>query len=139
MYIRYIRRSAEFEVVFSLELCTVITLEGPVQCQLGDAIVTGIIGEIWPVQRSIFDQNYYPLDNKFTHGTDGVYVRREIQVNAEQIQYPQTVNLGENRGMLKPCVGDWLVVNSEGQQWVVADKVFTKTYFKVDPSKEGSR
>lgn len=139
MFTRYIRIAAEFEVVFSREMCTVMTLEGPVQCQLGDAIVTGVIGEIWPVQRSIFDQNYCPLDHQFTHGTDGIYVRKETQVSAEQIQNLQTVKLGENRGILKPCVDDWLVVNSEGQQWVVADKVFTKTYFKVDSMKEGNR
>lgn len=136
MFESYLRIAAKFKVDFAKEPHTIITLEGPVQCQAGDAIITGVIGERWAVQRSIFDQNYCPVDQHLPQGIDGFYLRKEISVQAEKIKNPHTVDLGENRGVLNACVGDWLVVSSEGRQWVIADKVFTKTYIKLDHTKE---
>src|SRR5205085_7690083 len=37
------------------------TPEGPVHYSTGDALLTGIEGERWPVARDTFDRNYVPV------------------------------------------------------------------------------
>jgi hypothetical protein len=51
------KKILSFDVVFSEYEQTIETLEGPVQCLPGDAIVTGISGERWPVVQKNSDKN----------------------------------------------------------------------------------
>ena len=38
------------------------TLEGWMTCSIGDWIITGVAGEIYPCKASIFEQTYEPVD-----------------------------------------------------------------------------
>jgi hypothetical protein len=40
------------------------TLEGPLEIKVGDWIVTGIVGERFPVKPDIFVQTYEPIEDK---------------------------------------------------------------------------
>ena len=47
------------QVLFAPEPGELISLEGPNKYQVGDAIITGVKGERWPVQKSKFLENYF--------------------------------------------------------------------------------
>ena len=48
------------------------TLEGPVRYRAGDAILTGVQGEHWPIQRDAFLASYAPVPPTRA-GEDGSY------------------------------------------------------------------
>ena len=131
----YKRRLQRFDVIFSGETVQIETLEGLVVCKAGDAIVTGVMGEKWPVPRYIFDENYYPVDPSLLHGQDGAYFRKEIVVQAEQVHSHQVVDLVSGQGRLTASIGDWIVVSADGRKWVVAEQVFSKTYMEISLSR----
>ena len=54
------KRARSVRVHFAAQACAVKTVEGMVQAQPGDAILTGVNGEQWPVPRASFDRRYVP-------------------------------------------------------------------------------
>ena len=54
------RRPLVFEVAFNQEKVVIDTIEGPVHAEVGDAVVTGVRGERWPVRRPKFAELYLP-------------------------------------------------------------------------------
>jgi len=42
----------------------IVTLEGPVTCQIGDWIIRGVKGELYPCKHDIFQATYEPVDDK---------------------------------------------------------------------------
>jgi len=131
----YKRKLGKFEVVFASKVIKIETLEGTVECKHDDAIVTGVEGEKWPVPRSIFDENYYPVNASLKHGQDGLYFRKEILVQAKKIYDSDIIELEVSGGKLLASKGDWLVTHSDGRQWIVADVVFKKTYTSIQKIK----
>ena len=106
------------------------TLEGPVKYQAGDALMIGRAGEHWPISRATFEATYEPCE-RLQMGVDGKYVKKFMQVCARQVEIPTTITLGHQRGALVAQVGDWVVTDSDGKQWVVADLIFQETYAPV--------
>lgn len=106
------------------------TMEGPVAYRAGDALMTGVKGERWPVRREEFAEGYLPAGAQPMFA-DGEYLKRPVVVDAEQRQVAFSVSLGDG-GVLCGQAGDWLVTGAEGEQWVVADDVFVATYTRID-------
>src|SRR5262245_17798644 len=55
------KRVQEIDVYFASGPCTVMSREGAVHAQTGDAIITGIAGEHWRVSRAHFPEKYRPV------------------------------------------------------------------------------
>jgi len=124
------KREVLVSVVFCKESAIIDTLEGQVQCEPGDAIVTGVQGEEWPVTRERFEQLYEAV-SPLRMGEDGEYRRLAHEVEAARLIRPCRVSLSGKRGHLSGNAGDWLVRHSDGGLGIVAAGVFEKTYFLV--------
>lgn len=103
------------------------TLEGTVRHAAGDALVTGVAGERWPVPRARFLAGYEALD-PIAAGEDGRYVRRPRSVFALRLAEACEVILPEGRGRLRGREGDFLVQYAPGDWAIVAGGVFERTY-----------
>lgn len=128
---KYHRISIRLSVEFAQEQRIIRTLEGEVTCQAGDAIVTGVKGEQWPVSRERFAKTYKNCNEKMPMGGNGIYCRKPMNVLARQIEEHDEVSLSYDRGVLKGKPGDWLVLGPEGDHWIVDGEVFSETYIKV--------
>jgi len=82
---------AEVEVEFAEKNGVIQTLEGDVPYKARDAILTGIKGERWPIERSKFDEWYCPVE-----GSQGRY-RKSKSVLAKQMTIPFRVLLADGR------------------------------------------
>ncbi len=127
---RYRTRPIAMEVSFASSPQIVDTLEGPVRCAPGDAIVTGVKGEKWPVQRRRFEKTYVPVQPTRL-GQAGLYCKKPREVKAGRLVQDYQVTLSEGRGVLNGLVGDILVEYSEGDQSIIAPDIFEKTYQSV--------
>ena len=117
-------------VEFSLSDRIIQTLEGEVRCSVGDAILTGVNGERWPVGRAHFDEMYEPA-GELAHGCDGQYRKKSSAYTlAKQMDAPFTVRVGQG-DILVGKAGDWLTQYPDGQQGIVADDIFRKTYQRI--------
>lgn len=103
------------------------TLEGEVRHAAGDAIVTGVAGESWPVPRARFLAGYEALAPTAT-GEDGRYAKRPRIVLALRLAETCDVSLPEQRGRLHGRAGDFLVQYAPGDWAIVAGGVFERTY-----------
>jgi hypothetical protein len=114
-------------VRFSESPTTVNTLEGPVHCAAGDAIITGVKGELWPVEKARFPQIYEPAPNTIS-GENGAYFSRPLTVSAAKLNRIFRLELSEHRGSLTGQIGDWLVRHPDGGLGIVASDIFNQTY-----------
>jgi len=103
----YRRKTIELQVCFAPERTQVLTLEGAVACQAGDAIVTGTRGEQWPVQRQRFEATYECASPLLSMGQNGIYRRKPFTVLARQLEAATTVPLsdGRERSAVRPTIG----------------------------------
>lgn len=123
----YEKKILSFDVVFSDHEQTIETLEGPVQCLPGDAIVTGISGERWPVKPEKFRQKYQPLPPTAA-GESGRYQSLPVRVLAMRLKTELKLPLAGGIGVLHGKPGSWLVQYADQSQSIVADEIFTATY-----------
>nr|WP_229265357.1 PGDYG domain-containing protein [Duganella sp. 1224] len=99
------------------------TLEGPVPYHAGDAILTGVRGEQWPMLCTRFKQSYEPLP-----GQPGQYRKRPQTVLALRLDHAIEVAVNGRRGVLRGQPGDWLLQYGPGDFGVVAADIFDETY-----------
>ncbi len=124
------RKTGIVSVEFAPSDNIIKTLEGEVHCSAGDAIVTSAQGESWPVARAHFDEMYEPAGD-FAHGLDGAYRKKSsVFILAKQMDTPFKVTVGQG-DVLTGKPGDWLTQYSDGQQGIVADVIFRKTYQRI--------
>jgi hypothetical protein len=102
------------------------TLEGPVRYLSGDAILTGVADETWPVARKKFDERYMPAEGT-PPGADGEYVKRPLVVLALRLDVPIDVPM-PNGGMLHGEPGDWLLQHGTSDYGLVKDEILRATY-----------
>jgi hypothetical protein len=121
-------------VTFATSGGSLQTLEGGVHYAAGDALMTGVRGEHWPIRRQTFESSYEPCDAQ-PMGVDGHYRKRTIPVFARQLTETCVITLDEDRGDLSGIVGDWIVRDATGRTWVVADDIFRITYVTLDASR----
>lgn len=114
-------------VRFAGEAGEIPTLEGKVRHAMGDAIITGLAGEQWPVQRSRFLATYVAVPPTL-EGQDGVYEKRPRLLWAARLTQTVLVPLSSGRGSLRGEAGDYLVQTEPGDMWVVASSLFDSTY-----------
>ena len=108
-----------------------LTREGPVTYAPGDALLTGVAGESWPIRRSDFNLSYEPIAPTCT-GEAGAYRKRPARVEADQVTQAASIPTHSGNGNLRAEPGDWVVTNEQGQRWVVADDIFRLSYQRED-------
>ena len=124
---RHVRkRPVEVTVEFASAEQMVQTLEGPVPALPGDAIITGLSGERWPVGRVRFDAKYDPVP-PVQRGQSGRYSPRPLPVLALQMAAPFEVHTSRG-AVLQGRAGDWLLDYGDGSRGVVAADIFDRTY-----------
>jgi len=104
------------------------TLEGGVPYREGDAIVTGIQKEQWPIALDKFTLSYEAIPPT-KPGQAGTYRKKPLNVLAVKLQKSMSVPVGST--CLKGREGDWLVQYSPGEFGVVASAIFDKTYEQI--------
>jgi hypothetical protein len=107
------------------------TLEGPVHYSTGDALLTGVEGETWPVPRERFHNSFAP-EGALEFGTDGRYVRLNRHALAIQLTIRTEIAFGIAGDRLTGQAGDWLVGYEDGSFGIVADRIFRATYDSAD-------
>jgi hypothetical protein len=103
------------------------TLEGPVRFRTGDAILTGMRGERWPVGRNTFQASYEPVPPTRA-GENGEYRKTASLTFALRLDHPRDVPVGWQNDPLHGRVGDWLVQYSDGSYGVMRDEIFRDSY-----------
>src|SRR5690606_20238373 len=102
------RRCTVARVAFATADGVCETLEGPVAYRAGDALLTGVAGERYPLGRKRFGEFYAPKPPTRA-GEDGLYTRRPARVKAVRLAQPQAVALGPEGSEVQARAGDWLV------------------------------
>lgn len=126
----YRRKPGLFAVEFAVREQVIATLEGPVLCREGDAIITGTAGERWPVPIEVFHSRY--VARALTgDGESGQYQSLPRTVQAVQLSTPVKISLSAGRGQLAGSAGDWLVQHASGDCSVVREDIFRNTYERV--------
>lgn len=121
------RRPTTVEARFAAVAGSIATAEGDVRHSAHAAIVTGMAGERWPVERAAFAAGYEPVPPT-RMGENGVYRRKSLAVLARRYGEPFEVALSEGRGTLRGEAGDWLVQHAPGSLGIVAAQVFAQSY-----------
>ena len=120
-----------FTVAFSKKSRKIETLEGIVVCAAGDAVVTGLKGESWPVPRSAFFSKYEPIPG-VVFGEDGKYTKRLAFVQARQLNNEESIELSDGRGVLTGQIGDWCLTYGINNHAFIRADIFAESY---EPSK----
>lgn len=121
-------KTATVQVQFAEQDGEMDTIEGRVPYVTGDAILTGVMDEQWPVKRRVFDALYEPALNN----VPGEY-RKKLgsSVHAKQIDNAFRVNIRDGKATLEGKPGDWLVQYAVGDVGVVSNEIFCKSYRKI--------
>lgn len=124
---QYMKRPIPIDVEFASHAGTLQTLEGEVGYEAGDALMTGVKGERWPIRRQRFESTYAPVAPT-QMGESGQYLKKPVEVSARQAKGVETIELQAGAGTLQARPGDWIVTAPDGHQWVVANDIFHATY-----------
>lgn len=123
-------KTATVQVQFAEQDGEMDTIEGRVPYVTGDAILTGVMDEQWPVKRRVFDALYEPAPNN----VPGVYRKKQgSSVHAKQMDNAFRVNIRDGKATLEGKPGDWLIQYTVGDVGVVANDIFCKSYRKIAP------
>lgn len=125
--VRARKREHAVLVRFADQAAAVETLEGVVHAKLGDAIVTGLFGENWPVARDTFAGKYDAVP-PLEMGAPGRYLTLPVEVLAVEMNAPFDVVLADGHSRLKGEAGDWLVDYGDGNLGIVNAAIFDATY-----------
>jgi PGDYG protein len=128
--VKYIKKPIPTLVEFARHAGTLQTREGLVAYEAGDALMTGIVGERWPIRRARFEATYEPI-LPTRMGDTGEYLKKPAAVSAVQAESEQQIQLAGDQGMLSARKSDWIVTSEDGSQWVVADEIFQASYQAV--------
>ncbi len=119
------------QVAFARTPGELISLEGPNQYQIGDAVITGCTGDRWSVDRHRFDAKYQAVAPTID-GQDGAYTAKPVPVLAKQILEPFTAARSAGRDVLRGEAGDWLMQYGLGDYGVCGKSRFERVYQRVD-------
>lgn len=125
--IRAMKRPIEVAVVFAAVAGVCPTREGDIAYKAGDAILTGIEGEKWPIARDRFDETYDPIPPT-EKGESGSYAKKQIVVYALEMQEAFFVDVSWGAGRLEGKPGDWLLQYGPDDFGIVSKSIFKKTY-----------
>ena len=125
-----VKRPIPVRVAFARQDGTCTTLEGPVGFRSGDAVLTGVRGEQWPVRRDLFLASYTP-EGPAKAGQDGLYRKNPSIALALQLDRDTEVPVGWQPDSLRGHPGDWLLRYDDGSHGVLQDSIFRETYEAV--------
>lgn len=126
------RKPTPVDVAFARRGGVCETLEGQVRYHAGDAILTGMRGERWPVTRASFDTTYEAVPPT-RPGHDGSYRKHASAARAVRLRHPVDVPVGREADLLHGKVGAWLLQYSDGEFGLVDDGIFRESYdFETD-------
>ncbi len=125
--LRVVRKAVAVRVRFARATGVLRTLEGSVPYQPGDALITGLAGEEWPVERAFFFRAYQPGPG-LGAGEDGDYLRLAQELWALQMREPFRVRPGKGEALLHGAPGDWLVQYGPKSYGVVRADIFPTLY-----------
>lgn len=128
---RVMKKDIPVAVRFAKEHGTLRTLEGDVPYEPGDAILTGVKNESWPVRREEFFHTYEPRSSVLM-GQNGLYSKRPLAIWAVQLSGDSTVRIRAGNVQLHGASGDWLLQYSPGEYGIVKADIFDQTYEKVE-------
>jgi hypothetical protein len=117
----------EIRVVFARRSVKVRTPEGAVRAAVGDAILTGSMGERGCMPADRFAQKYTPVPPTVA-GQPGRYSSVPGEIIAVPMQEKFEVILLDGVSRLRGHAGDWLVDYGDGSLGVVAQRIFAATY-----------
>jgi hypothetical protein len=106
------------------------TLEGPVRFHAGDAILTGVQGERWPVRRDLFLATYQPVSPTRAE-ENGCYRKVPALTYALRLDRSRAVPVGWRHDPLYGEPGDWLLLYADGTHGVIKDPIFRESYVPV--------
>lgn len=101
---------------------TVETLEGTVTAPAGFHIVTGIKGEKYPIGPDVFAQ--------YEEVSPGMYAKNKVIVRCVQINESASVDTPWG-ATLEGKPGDFVILESSTNMWIVEEKIFNETYASV--------
>lgn len=125
--LRVCKKPIPVQVEFAAADGTCDTLEGAVRFRAGDALLTGVQGERWPVSREAFLSSYQPVPPTQT-GHNGAYRKSSAPAYAMRLDHPQNVPVGWQNDPLHGEPGDWLLQYADGTRGVLRDRIFRETY-----------
>ena len=120
------KKDLPLSVRFAAEDGVMPTLEGDVAYVRGDALVSGVRDECWPIAASYFARNYFRAPGTQA-GQDGLYYKKPVIVAAARMTESFSVNT-PGGALLCGEVGDWLVQYEQGHYGIVRDEIFVETY-----------
>jgi hypothetical protein len=126
-----VKRPLPVTVEFAEQDNMLDTREGTVRYQAGDAILTGVEGERWPVPRARFFASYDPTASLHA-GENGSYVKRHKTVWAWRSSTAIEIALSGQRGTLRANAGDVIIDYGGGDMAVVAPSIFESSYQRVE-------
>lgn len=129
---KWFKKPIPSKVEFAKQTGSLLTLEGVVSFEAGDALMTGVRGERWPIQRTRFEATY-ELIPPTRMGENGPYLKKHMLVEARQATQEERVHLPGGNGPLRARVEDWVLTAPDGHQWVVANDIFIETYQVAKP------
>ncbi len=125
--VQVLKRPLSVAVEFAKSTGVVDSLEGVVHYRPGDAILTGVQGEHWTIQRDKFEHSYAPVEPT-SSGEDGFYLKRPALVWAKHLTENITVAVGNQDELLSGEPGDWLLQYGADDFGIIQDDIFIKTY-----------
>lgn len=131
-----VKRPVPVSVEFAEREGTLGTREGAVRYQAGDAILSGIEGERWPVPRARFLASYDPVA-PVCAGQRGSYVKRRKAVWAWRTGAAVEIALSGGRGTLRANAGDVIVDYGDCDLAVVAASIFDGSYERANEPAAG--
>jgi hypothetical protein len=129
--LRVCKRPDPLQVVFATTDGVCETLEGPVRYRAGDAILTGLQGERWPIKRDLFLASYEPVLPTMAED-DGIYRKLPSEALALRLDRAVSVPVGWQDDPLEGRPGDWLLRYADGSYGVVQDEIFRKSYQQAE-------
>lgn len=130
--VRVVKRPLPVPVAFASADGACDTREGRVRYRAGDAIVTGVQGERWPVGRAAFLASYTPAPPTQA-GEDGAYIKTPVVTLARKARRRLTVTAGGQRDTLTAAAGDWVLFYPDGTKGVIAESILHETYMPATP------
>ena len=121
--LRVCKKPIPVQIEFATAEGTCETLEGTVRFRAGDAILTGVKGERWPVSHEAFLSSYEAVPPTRA-GSNGAYRKSAASAYAVRLDQRRDVPVGWQNDPLHGEPGDWLLQYADGARGVLRDQIF---------------